>query len=101
MFPHVYSLPPFSSFTVLLYPLGPSHYSVKTKSPLSLYSSSAPHVYSLPPFSSFPVLLSPLGPSHYSIKTKSPLSLFYSIAYSITPLKQIPPFTLFQYYFLH
>src|SRR5277367_2782858 len=50
IFPHVYSLLPFSSFPVLLSPLGPTHYSVKTKSSLSL----------------FPVLLSPLGPSHYS-----------------------------------
>src|SRR5277367_3631279 len=44
---------PVYSFSVCFSPFSPSHYSVKTKCPLSL----------------FPVLLSPLGPSLYSDKT--------------------------------
>src|SRR5277367_6418661 len=77
---------PVYSFSLCFSPFSPSHYSVKTKCPLSL----------------FPVLLSPLRPSLYPVKTNSPFLLFFSIAFSTGSLpllrqNQILPFTLFQY----
>src|SRR5277367_293652 len=77
------------SFSVCFSPFSPSHYSVKTKCPLSLFpvllSPLGPSHYSLkpnPPFYSFSVLLYALGPSHYSVKAKSSLLLFSStVAY--------------------
>src|SRR5277367_489424 len=101
---------PVYSFSVCFSPFSPSHYSVKTKCPLSLFpvllSPLGPSLYSdktKSPFHSFPVLLSPLRPSHYPVKTISPpFTLFQYIAFSNGSLpllrqNQILPFTLFQY----
>src|SRR5277367_6316345 len=65
---------PFTlSSTVLLSPLDPSHYSVKTILPRSLpvfcpFFRNLSSCLLPPPFPSFPVLLSLLGPSHYPVK---------------------------------
>src|SRR5277367_5026831 len=100
---------PVYSFSVCFSPFSPSHYSVKTKCPLSLFpvllSPLGPSLYSdktKSPFHSFPVLLSPLRPSHYSLKPYHP---FHSFPVLLSPLRPshypvktiTPPFTLFQY----
>src|SRR5277367_4221923 len=84
---------PVYSCSVCFSPFSPSHYSVKTKCPLSLFpvllSPLGPSLYSdktTSPFSLFQVLLSPLGSLPLLVKTKSPLSLFTSISFSITSL---------------
>src|SRR5277367_5563178 len=97
---------PVYSFSVLFSPFNPSHYSVKTKSPLSLFpvlhSPLGPSLYSdktKSPFHSFPILLSPLGPSHYYLKPNHHFTLFqYCFLHyvpPITPLKPNPPFYSF------